>query len=44
MPIKKHCPNCGNEISYENEFCTECGFDLKNETFKKEMDNSKGFF
>ena len=44
MPIKKHCPNCGNEVSHENEFCTECGFDLKNGTLKKERDNSNGFF
>ena len=44
MPIKKHCPNCGNEISYENEFCTECGYDLLNGTPRAVLDNSGGFF
>ena len=44
MPIKKHCPNCGNEISYENEFCTECGYDLINGTASPKTDSSNGFF
>ena len=44
MPIKKHCPNCGNEISYENEFCTECGHDLINGTAGPKTDVSNGFF
>lgn len=44
MPIKKHCPNCGNEISYENEFCTECGYDLINGTAGPKTDVSNGFF
>lgn len=44
MPIKKHCPNCGNEISYENEFCTECGYDLINGTVGPKTDVSNGFF
>ncbi|WP_406533243.1 zinc-ribbon domain-containing protein [Methanobrevibacter sp.] len=44
MPIKKHCPNCGNEISYENEFCTECGYDLINGTPSPKTDVSNGFF
>ena len=44
MPIKKHCPNCGNEISYGNEFCTECGYDLINGTRGAEINNPNGFF
>lgn len=44
MPIKKHCPNCGNEISYGNEFCTECGYDLVNGTVGVGAINSNGFF
>ena len=44
MPIKKQCPNCGNEISYENEFCTECGYDLVNKAPRSALNNSQGFF
>ena len=44
MPIKKHCPNCGNEITYENEFCTECGYDLINKVPNNVLNNSHGFF
>lgn len=44
MPIKKRCPNCGNEVSFDNEFCTECGFDLVNGTINVGIDDSNGFF
>ena len=30
MTIVKHCPNCGSELGDDDEFCTECGFNLSN--------------
>lgn len=43
MTIKKVCLKCGAIVDDESEFCSECGFDLSNNSSLNE-DTSKGFF
>ncbi|MFA6830419.1 MAG: zinc-ribbon domain-containing protein [Bacilli bacterium] len=28
--IKEYCPSCGREVSAADQFCTNCGYDLRN--------------
>lgn len=47
MAIVKHCPNCGNETTDEEEFCTECGYRLRYDHHHSIMNaasDKKGFF
>lgn len=44
MSIKKHCPNCGAIIDDDSEFCSECGYDLRNSTPSGKINDSMGFF
>ena len=42
----KHCPNCGHEITDEEEFCTECGYNIMNNSPRivRAANDEKGFF
>lgn len=40
----KHCPNCGCELDIDNEFCSECGYDLRNNVSLEQKDMPLGFF
>lgn len=45
MAIIKHCPNCGFEIDDDTDFCSECGYDLKNGTGRRKVIiEKKSFF
>ena len=40
----KHCPNCGSELDIDNDFCSECGYDLRNNTLTEQKNMPLGFF
>ena len=44
MSIEKHCPKCRAIIDSDSEFCSDCGYDLRNSTLNMDMNESEGFF
>ena len=46
MSIKNYCPNCGNELESDDDFCSECGYKLTvfEDDFINDVPKSNGFF
>ncbi len=44
MTNLRHCPNCGSELDSDNEFCSECGYDLRNNVSFEQKNTPLGFF
>ena len=44
MTNVKHCPNCGSELDIDNDFCSECGYDLKNNVSIEQKNSGLRFF
>lgn len=44
MTNLKYCPKCGSELDSDNEFCSECGYDLRNNVSFEQKNMPMGFF
>ena len=44
MTVVRHCPNCGSELDSDNDFCSECGYDLRNAVSFQPVNTPLGFF